>query len=211
MTAITHLKTHQANCLKKIGFESLLGMKIDSIPSKLAFYVVDNFDTEKMVIRVPAGEIPVNEDSVSQILGLKNEGLDITNDIQTPEKWDQVLLNWKSQFQNPSRIRPSDVLDKLIKCNNTKWIFKTNFIVLFVNAIATSMKMGLCNIAILSKLEEKLDFGKINWCKYIIKCAKESKQAWKKESDEGVYTGPVTFLTVYISFSSLFYSIFMIF
>lgn len=173
-------------------------MKIDSIPSKLAFYVVENFDTEKMVIRIPAGEILVNEDSVSQILGLKNEGLDIIDDIQTPENWAELLDTWKSQFETTSHVRPSDVLDKLIQCNNAKWIFQTNFIILFVNAIASSMKMGVCNLAILSKLEERLDFGKINWCRYIIKCAKESKKGWKKESDEGVYTGPVTFLTVYI-------------
>ena len=52
-------------------------MKIDTIAAKIAYYVVDNFDTEHMKIRTRKGLINVTAESVNHILGLKNQGVDL--------------------------------------------------------------------------------------------------------------------------------------
>ena len=45
--AIHTLRPVQKACLERIGFGGLLDLKIDGIPSKLGFYVVDKFNPER--------------------------------------------------------------------------------------------------------------------------------------------------------------------
>lgn len=188
------MRMPQINSIKNMGFGSLFEMNIDSIPARLAHYVVDNFDTEDMVIRTRKWPIHVTTESVNQILGLKDEGVDI-NSIETDKEWDIIIKDWRAQFEN-KLIRPKDNVKKILASNSADWNFKLNFIVLFVNTMAVSMKMGTCNLAILSHLGKDLDLKDVNWCKYIIDCAKESKVGWNSESDASFYTGPITFLTL---------------
>ena len=76
------------------------------------------------------------------------------------------------------------------------WNFKLNFIILFMNTMAETMKMGTINVSLLNHLGKGLEFGNINWCKYIVNCAKSSKVGWNEENEKNFYAGPITFLTV---------------
>ncbi|KVI04391.1 hypothetical protein Ccrd_017296 [Cynara cardunculus var. scolymus] len=44
--------------------KSILHFSIEYIPSRLGFFVVDNFDDERMVLKLPVGELEITKDSV---------------------------------------------------------------------------------------------------------------------------------------------------
>ena len=50
--ALQTLRPVQKACLEQMGFEGLLDMKLDGIPSKIGFYVVDQFNPDSMEIKL---------------------------------------------------------------------------------------------------------------------------------------------------------------
>nr|GEY41291.1 hypothetical protein [Tanacetum cinerariifolium] len=70
------LKLNQKACLEEIRFGGIVEFKVDGIPSKLGLYV-DNFDENKMEIKLSKGSIVLIKDMIGVRLGLKNKGLDI--------------------------------------------------------------------------------------------------------------------------------------
>ncbi|KAJ9554626.1 hypothetical protein OSB04_018671 [Centaurea solstitialis] len=193
MIVMRTLRPLQKKRVEEIGLESILHLHVDTIPSKLAFGIVNAFDSEQMLIRTSNGDIKVNNESVSRILGLKNEGLDIKA-FETGQSWYTKIESWKEQFDDRSCIRPQEVQMKITESERDYWNFRLNFIILFINSMAESSKMGLVNSSILSHLPSELDFKMINWCKYICDCARDAKNAWSSKVNMCFYTGPITFL-----------------
>lgn len=68
--AVKSMNDIQKNCVRRIGFGSLLDMNTQSIPTKLCFFVVDSFDHEEMVIKSEGGNIPITREDVNRVLGL---------------------------------------------------------------------------------------------------------------------------------------------
>ncbi|KAJ9541227.1 hypothetical protein OSB04_027733 [Centaurea solstitialis] len=193
MIVMRTLRPLQRKWVEEIGLESILHLHVDTIPSKLAFGIVNAFDSEQMLIRTSNGDIEVNNESVSRILGLKNEGLDIKA-FETEQSWYSKIESWKEQFDDRSCIRAQEVQMKITESERDDWNFRLNFIILFINSMAESSKMGLVNSTILSHLPSELDFKMINWCKYICDCARDAKNAWSSKVNMCFYTGPITFL-----------------
>ncbi|KAJ9548708.1 LOW QUALITY PROTEIN: hypothetical protein OSB04_021251 [Centaurea solstitialis] len=180
MIVMRTLRPLQRKWVEEIGLESILHLHVDTIPSKLAFGIVNAFDSEQMLIRTSNGDIEVNNESVSRILGLKNEGLDIKA-FETEQSWYSKIESWKEQFDDRSCIRAQEVQMKITESERDDWNFRLNFIILFINSMAESSKMGLVNSTILSHLPSELDFKMINWCKYICDCARDAKNAWSSK------------------------------
>ncbi|CAI9266147.1 unnamed protein product [Lactuca saligna] len=67
--AVKSMNDIQKDCVRRIGFGSLLDMKTQSIPTKLCYFVVDSFDHEEMVIKSVGGNIPVKREDVNRVLG----------------------------------------------------------------------------------------------------------------------------------------------
>ncbi|KAJ9551857.1 hypothetical protein OSB04_015902 [Centaurea solstitialis] len=192
MTVMRTLRPLQKKWVEEIGLGSILDLDVDTIPSRLAFGIVNAFDSEGMVIRTFNGDIEVNNESVNRILGLKNEGLDIKA-FATGESWDNRIESWKAQFDDRSCIRAFEIQKKITQSESDDWIFRLNFIILFINSMAESSKMGIVNSTILSHLPNELDFKMINWCKYICDCARDAKNAWSSKVAISFYTRPITF------------------
>lgn len=95
--AVATLKANQQACVAKLGFGSLLDFKVDGIPSRLGFYVVNNFDSKELVIRLSGGRsLPVNAEVISEMLGLKNEGYDIMKAEVSGNEG--MIREWKNQY-----------------------------------------------------------------------------------------------------------------
>nr|GEY19129.1 hypothetical protein [Tanacetum cinerariifolium] len=62
-------KSDMIACLVRIGFTSLLDFKVDGIPSKLGFYVVDNFNEHKMEIKLNDSLLDFKVDGIPSKLG----------------------------------------------------------------------------------------------------------------------------------------------
>lgn len=191
------LKPNQIKWIREIGMGPILDMNIDTIPSKLAYSVVDNFEPNSMVIKTSKGDIKITKDSVTEILGLKNEGHDI---YQFNEDYEKVSQEWKKQFEDDKMIRQKHLVKLINESVLVDTNFKLNFIILFINTMVETLKMGTCNINILPSVGEKFEFKSINWCEYIYDQLLTSKQSWDRTSKVSFYTGPITFLTVCIHF-----------
>ncbi|KAJ9548710.1 hypothetical protein OSB04_021253 [Centaurea solstitialis] len=192
ITANRSLSPVQKKWIEDIGLGSILNLDIDTIPSKLAYGIVQAFDNVQMVIKTTFGDIRVTNESVSEMLGLKNEGLDIKDFISDGE-WNDELTSWREQYCY-STIRQSEVQKKISESEADDWNFRLNFIILFVNSMANTLKMGTVDTTILSFLPKKDDLKKINWCKYICDSARNTKYIWNSEVDGSFFTGPITFL-----------------
>ncbi|GJU46612.1 hypothetical protein Tco_1203878, partial [Tanacetum coccineum] len=131
--AMLQLKPNQKACLEEIGFGGMVEFKVDGIPSKLGLYVVDNFDENKMEIKLYNGSIVLTKDMIGGMLGLKNKGLDILEG--NPNRDDEMVRNWKQQYGDSKEIKPGDVKMRMRKSNEADLNFKLNFIVLFTSII----------------------------------------------------------------------------
>ncbi|GKB02912.1 hypothetical protein Tco_0831001 [Tanacetum coccineum] len=75
--SISTLKPNQKACLEQIGFGNFVEFKVDGIPSKLGRYVVDKFNDKKMEIKLAEGSLKITKNLISEMLGIRNEGIDI--------------------------------------------------------------------------------------------------------------------------------------
>nr|GEX42620.1 C2 calcium-dependent membrane targeting [Tanacetum cinerariifolium] len=65
---------HQSQKRKR---EKVVHFKVDGIPSKLGFYVANNFNVDTMEIKLKDMSIVITHQLIGEMLGIKNEGVDI--------------------------------------------------------------------------------------------------------------------------------------
>ncbi|CAH1440192.1 unnamed protein product [Lactuca virosa] len=115
-----------------MGFGSLLKMEITDIPLKLGFYILQEFDYERMVIDVEEMELKVTTESVHDMLGITTGGTILTQLDQWP-KDDTNYDEWKQQFKDGAIIRLNAIKKVIVCTTKVDFNFKLNFLVLFVN------------------------------------------------------------------------------
>ncbi|KAI3691980.1 hypothetical protein L6452_31784 [Arctium lappa] len=177
-----------------MGLGSVLKMGIDGVPSKLAFFVVDKLNTRDMQLDVKTGSIAITVEYVHDLLGLPIGGIDLINS-EDRDFGLKLTKEWRRQFQKLN-IRPTDIRRKIFQTNESDFMFKMNFLVLFVNLMADCNTMGSCNLSLISKLKNEEMINQIDWSKYIYDRLKTSKEKWKMDNDLCFYAGPLTYLTI---------------
>ncbi|CAH1430227.1 unnamed protein product [Lactuca virosa] len=103
LSIILGLSKQQKECVRSMGFGSLLKMKMTDIPLKLGFYILQKFDYERMVIDVEGKELKVTTQSVHDMLGIPTGGTILTQLDQWP-KYDTSYDEWKQRFQEGAII-----------------------------------------------------------------------------------------------------------
>ncbi|CAH1422647.1 unnamed protein product [Lactuca virosa] len=103
LSIIFGLSKKQKECVRSMGFGSLLKMKITDIPPKLGFYILQKFDSERMVIDLEGKELKVTAESVHDMLGIPTGGTIHTQLDQWP-KDDTSYDEWKKQFKEGAII-----------------------------------------------------------------------------------------------------------
>lgn len=192
-TAVQSLTNEQKDVLKKIGFESILNIKLDIIPSKIAFFVVDKYNFQQNRLITKYGTLEITPRSVNEILGVPIGGKDILTLPEYPEEH-PIVDQWKKQYG--TNICPSEIAAKITSSNDSGLIFILNFIILFVNTICMCYSNGYCIVKLLNQLVQDVDVLKLDWCKYIVDCLIQSKMNWG--GGDKYYSGPITYLTVSI-------------
>ena len=203
--AIATLKANQQACVASLGFGNLLEFKVDGIPSKIGFYVIKNFDGEKMEIKLANGSLAVNLEVISDMLGLKNEGENIMMAEVTGNEG--MYREWKKQYpMDEGKITPSVVKGMIRRSNAVDWNFKLNFIVLFANIMGCCKKTGSCDLQILKHISHDTRFDNINWCQFVLNSLPKCKEGWKPKVKNNYFCGPVTLLTVNLFNKLIFYT-----
>lgn len=195
MTAIRSMNEEQKQAVIDIGFGSILNMKFEEIPTRIGYFVVDNFDERTGKIKLKNGSIHVTKQVIHDMLGVPMGGLEIKAENKSKSD-DAVTLEWRSQFDKPT-IRPTDVARMIANSNEAGRKFKLNFLVLFASCMAEGTKLGICNQKFLPSIGEDIDIKTLDWCGYIMDCLKVSKVGWNRDNRQSFYSGPLTLLTLF--------------
>ena len=192
--ALQTLRPVQKACLEQMGFEGLLDMKLDGIPSKIGFYVVDNFNPETMEIKLKNSRILITKQLIGELLGIRNEGRDIMDDEIVNDGG--VIASWSEQFQE-GKDKTTGILKGLIRKSKVADLnFKLNFIVLFTSLMGGVKGKGILYSSVLNHIHTETDLSIINWCDYVLRCLKTCKEGWNREMSNSYFLGPLSLLTV---------------
>lgn len=190
------LTPNQKTRLKNLGFGKAYINNLDSIPGRLPYFVVKNFDEEKMRITLDNGAfIPITANAIHDMLGIPNEGKELISLEFDPE----VTAKWKLPYEDVKKkkavINGTTVKEKIKQCQDDSYDFVLNFLVLFVNTMGLTDKMGNFDTSFVGYLKEGVDIKNINWCQYILGLVKKGKSKWN-EKEEEFFSGPLSLLMV---------------
>ncbi|KAL8228426.1 hypothetical protein R6Q57_016010 [Mikania cordata] len=159
----------------------------------MVFYVIDMFDEVNMEIRVPCGNLKVDEESLHNLLGVPKDGVDL---LSRDEKkvWTPGVTGWRKKYDK-DYITPSDIVSRIIKnYDDVSFNFQIDFLVLFISTMVECYAHGKCKLDVLDYSSDDTDVGKINWCKYIIGRLKDCKTGWERKATSP-FEGGLTILT----------------
>ena len=85
--------------ITELGFQFLLALRIEKVPSKLARWLVESFDTCRRAIKLCGGELRIFEEDVYLTMGFPR-GSKSVHEARKNDKGDymQVLDEWKGQW-----------------------------------------------------------------------------------------------------------------
>ncbi|KVH87777.1 hypothetical protein Ccrd_024939, partial [Cynara cardunculus var. scolymus] len=190
---IQNFQIEQRKFVTAMGLKSILHFSIEYIPSRLGFFVVDNFDDERMVLKLPVGELEITKNSIQKMLGFPTGPICITQKITNSN--DKVVRCWRNQFpQTKKEIHPSLVVEHMKQQIDGGDMLKLNFFVLVATCLCESMKAGTANQRLLHCIAHKEDIDNLDWCEFVIDCLKRSKKNWNRADPTSYYCGPLMFL-----------------
>ncbi|KAJ0796720.1 hypothetical protein HanPI659440_Chr04g0165561 [Helianthus annuus] len=190
------LSKAQRETVVNMGFGRILTINADSIPSKLAYFIMDSFDESTMEIKMQNGNINVNETEVSNLLGLKNVG--IVLDDKEKKKDAEVLKKkeWEALYKG-KLITLANIVKRIEENrDDVSWKFKYDFLTVFMNTLVGVNMDGWCITDYFNKFDESTEVEDVNWCVYICNKIMCCKDGWKKGRNNSSYNGPIPLLTV---------------
>ncbi|KAL7588670.1 hypothetical protein Lser_V15G40534 [Lactuca serriola] len=170
----------QRKAVREMGLGSLLRIATNEISGKLARFVVNSFNPSDTKIHLPNAKIDITPELVHDFVGIP---------------LGKELMDWKQQY-NFKAMRPSDVEEKIKESSDSGIIFRTNFVLLFVNTICEHNKPGTCKTTILSHLLGKTPMREIDWCGFVTNCLKMSKTTWDETDRGNYYCGPLLVISL---------------
>nr|GEW25610.1 hypothetical protein [Tanacetum cinerariifolium] len=119
-----------------VGFSSLHNVFIDTLPSRLARFVVTAFTGLSYEFKLEKGVIYVTPAKVHEILGIS---LGRSSIFDLPERPldDDFVKMWFKQFDPKplKNILAIDIAEKLVIAKRVDFMFKVNFLMLFANVM----------------------------------------------------------------------------
>ncbi|KAI3797586.1 hypothetical protein L1987_32845 [Smallanthus sonchifolius] len=150
-----------------MGFARLLRFKMDGIPAKLAHYVVDKFNPEKMKIKVPCGSIKIDSEVIYQLLGLPKGGVSFSSLVEL-DIMDDSVSRWKNRY--PRRfISPTKMVDNIEASDEVdSFEFRMDFLMCFVTVMVDCHYQGCLREWILDYITEQTNFKDLDWCGFVV-------------------------------------------
>src|SRR5436190_6164024 len=135
--AVDSLTRDQRKWVKDTGFGDLLHFSIGIIPHEFAYKLLWTIDTNELAIKLDDKTIHISDVDVQRVLGFPRgeRTVTLTNDVTQAR-------SWQNKFKGivPSRIKNSDVLDKIKTEQTVSSFFKRNFLILLANTLMSPSK-----------------------------------------------------------------------
>ncbi|KAH6770763.1 hypothetical protein C2S52_015566 [Perilla frutescens var. hirtella] len=196
VNALKILNEKQMKEVKDMGFGHLVHLGIEKVPTRLAFWVVDNFDARRSEINIQDGRrLHIEAADVQCVLGFPNGGRAIVR----KKKFEQsdILDAWLEIFGRHNRsIVAKDVAKEMLKHKNGGEVFRRHFVVLVIVCLIETSSNGYIAPQILGCLGDLTRVKEFDWCSYVIKSLVEHKIMWEKNKKKN-FSGPMLFLTAF--------------
>ncbi|CAI9278032.1 unnamed protein product [Lactuca saligna] len=166
---IQGLSREHKDCVRAMGFGSLLGMKMIDVSLKIVYYVLDHFNFETLKVEFENCQVSVESKSVQEMLGLPSGGSLLSNmDYISENHEESCMFEWKKQYENIDKLRLKQLKNELVRNNAAYDNFRINFLVLFINTLCESISMGKCNLNPLYLIRRDIYLSSIDRCDYIV-------------------------------------------
>ncbi|KAL8239077.1 hypothetical protein R6Q59_015644 [Mikania micrantha] len=100
---------HQKKLVKDIGFGNVVNLKVDCIPTSLAFWLVQNYNEHTSTLNVPGCCIHITPELVNKVLRIPNGKKPVEE--KRPSDKDVVVAKWRKQFKNTAWIKRPFVME----------------------------------------------------------------------------------------------------
>ncbi|KAL8245061.1 hypothetical protein R6Q59_011319 [Mikania micrantha] len=159
-----------------MGFKPFLSIAVDTIPTRLAHWLVSNYDCERNELNAGNHIIKVTSVTVKDVLGVPLGKITVNEKNKPRIGSSDTLKTWEEQYDGKSRITVKDVLDQIKKGDNGDYLFKLNWLVVYNTVLGWTTKSTTVNQRFLNSITSESDISKINWSDYLITCLKRTKQ-----------------------------------
>ncbi|KAH6762241.1 hypothetical protein C2S52_019674 [Perilla frutescens var. hirtella] len=184
----------QRNDVVDMGFGQLFHIDVIEIPTRMGYWVLDNFDARTSEISLQDNRrIHIDASDVHRVFGLPLGGVP----IQNKKKFDQcqLLKDWKMIFGNENaRIVVKEVAKKMMELKDGGEWFKRHFLVLVTACLIESNTNGYLAPQIMSYFDDLSKVKGVDWCDYLMRSLVKHKVMWEKNKKK-YFTGPILFIT----------------
>ncbi|PWA51308.1 hypothetical protein CTI12_AA463700 [Artemisia annua] len=169
---LPNLSPMQREDVNEMGFGAVLGFSIKDVPTRLCYWLLDNFDEDRCVLNVDGKEISITRETVRDVLGLPMGNVPVEA-VDEADFRHPLVVEWKKQFESTSSLivrqgRYKHIpVEKLIYTQQAGgWMFKLNFLVLYFTSIGESNKNATVNLRFFNCIQDENDIPGFDWCSY---------------------------------------------
>ncbi|KAH6755377.1 hypothetical protein C2S53_013829 [Perilla frutescens var. hirtella] len=205
VNALKRLTGKQMKEGNDMGFGLLVHLGIEKVPTRIAYWVVDNFDARRSEINLQDGRrLHIEAADVYRVLGFPNGDRPIVR----KKKFQQckILDDWLGIFGSKRKsIVAKDVAQEMLKHIHGGEVFRRHFIVLVIVCLIETSSNGYIAPQILGCLGDLTWVKEFDWCGYVVKGLVEHKIMWEKNKKK-TFSGPMLFLTAFYVDRVILYS-----
>ncbi|GKD80271.1 hypothetical protein Tco_1342892, partial [Tanacetum coccineum] len=191
--AIQDAKVNMKRFMEDLGFFALHSVNIDTLPNRLARFIVRAFDNKTYNFYLKTGVVHVTAEKVHEILGLPIGGISLY-DLPERREDDEVVQLWLSQFapNKKKQIFATDIAKKLVRSTRVDFMFKVNILMLFANVIGKAdTTRAFVNLSVVRRIRKDTNIDGVDWCDFIHRCLVISHEP---HTVSGFYNGLLCFL-----------------
>ncbi|XP_057803563.1 uncharacterized protein LOC131018886 [Salvia miltiorrhiza] len=190
------LNDAQKEAIRAIGFGRILELKVRQIPGKLAYWVLDKFNSASCELQVDDGRnLKVTEDDVYRVFGFPKGKELIVNFERTASN--KMFEEWVSFFGvgGKEKIKIGAVLNEMVNSRDGGTWFKRHFMIAMAFSLIESTASGTVHPYIFRCLTNLHELSQWNWGEYVLRTLIDHKRSWLVDQTK-VFPGPTLFLVL---------------
>ena len=152
---VNRLTEAQKEAVKEIGFGGILNLRQTKLEIKLLRWLADKFNPKTQTLNLHGKNLKLTLESVSSILGLKNEGLEVSLEKPNLEISARYVIKG-------GRVSLKILKEELEKCEEHGEFFKRNFALYTLGAVLCPTTNLSINQSFLSVVEDVANIGNRN-------------------------------------------------
>lgn len=163
------ISDEQSRDMTELGFAFLLTLRVDKIPSRLARWLVENFDACRRAVKLASNEeLRISEEDVYLAMGFPRGSKQVQEAKKSDKgEYTRVLDEWKAQWAG-ALTKMHQVLSQMKNQRQEGDMFKRNFTVYVITTLVRRQQTWKVNHFVLKSLVDLKEVKDLNWCEFTI-------------------------------------------